>query len=112
MGRRVIMSRAYYEALIERIEDLEDARIAREAMENRDRRDYLPIGLVERMLAGENPVRIWRERRGFSPEYLAAKAGLSLRSLHSIETGRRIGSIAALKALAVALDLTIDDLVR
>ena len=112
MGRRVIMSRAYYEALIERIEDLEDARIARDAIENRDRRDYLPIGLVERMLAGENPVRIWREQRGFSPDYLAAKAGLSMNHLSAIETGRKVVSIAALKALAVALDLTIDDLVR
>lgn len=81
MGRRVIMSRAYYEALIARIEDLEDARITREAIENRDLRDYLPIGLVERMLDGEHPIRIWRERRDFAPEYLAAKAGLSLRSL-------------------------------
>ena len=104
------MSRAYYEAPIDRIEDLEDARIAREAMENRDPRDYPPSELVQRMLAGEQPVRVWREQRGFTPAYLAAKAGLSMNSLRNIETGRMVGSITALRALAAALDPTVDDL--
>ena len=110
-GRHVIMSRAYYEAMIERIEDLEDANILREAAENRDPRKYLPIDLVERMLAGEHPVRVWRERRGFLLAYLAANTGLSENSIQKIETGRKVGSIAALKALATALDLTVDDLI-
>ena len=43
---------------------------------------------------------------------LSAKAGLSINDLRAIESGRKVGSIEALKALAIALDPTVDDLIH
>ncbi|HJZ14356.1 MAG TPA: hypothetical protein VJ251_02710, partial [Stellaceae bacterium] len=58
----VTLSRAEYEALIERLEDAEDlatvaAAEAREAALGKEeaRADYLPIELVRRLSAGEHP---------------------------------------------------------
>ena len=67
----VMLTRAEYEALIERIEDAEDwaavaAAEAREAALGKEkaRADYLPIELVRRLSAGEHPMRVWRAHRG------------------------------------------------
>ncbi|HEX6010944.1 MAG TPA: helix-turn-helix transcriptional regulator [Geminicoccaceae bacterium] len=114
----VTMSRAEYEALVEAAEDTEDlAHLA--AQEERERilgveaarRDHLPGELMKRMLAGEHPVRLWRERRGLKLGELAARAGVAASYLSEIESGRKPGSVAALVKLARALGLGIDDLV-
>src|SRR3546814_9718952 len=66
--------------------------------------------MVDRLLAGENPIRVWREHRGMSASQLAERAGLSQAYVSQLETGRRDGTVAALGALARALGLDIDDL--
>ena len=43
---------------------------------------------------------------------LAAAAGMAPSYLAEIETGRKTGSIDALKRLSRALDVTLDDLVK
>jgi|SRR5579872_7241086 len=111
LSEKIALSRAQYEGLISRLEDLEDALEMREIEKNRDTRVYIPAALVKRMLKGEHPVRIWREFRGLSMQALADKSGVSQSYLSEIETGRKPGSVAALKAIAAALDATIDDLV-
>ena len=114
----VTMSRAEYEALIEAAEDAEDlAHLA--AQEERERilgveaarRDYLPGELVKRMLEGEHPVRLWREQRGLTLSELADRAGIAVSYLSEIESGRKSGSVRALRKVAKALGLTLDDLV-
>jgi hypothetical protein len=114
----VTMSRAEYEALVEAAEDAEDlAHLA--AQEERERvlgveaahRDHLPGEMVKRMLAGEHPVRIWREQHGQTLAGLAKRAGVGPSYLSEIEGGRKPGSVAALGKLAKALGLSIDDLV-
>ena len=91
----VTLSRAEYEALIERLVDAEDlaavaAAEAREAALGKEkaRADYLPIELVRRLSAGEHPVRVWRAHRGLSREALAAAAGVAPSYLTEIETRR------------------------
>ena len=113
----VTLTRAEYEALIERIEDAEDlaavaAAEAREAVLGREkaRADYLPIELVRRLSAGEHPVRVWRAHRGLSREALAAAAGIAPSYLSEIETRRKRGSFGALAKLAAALQVSLDDL--
>jgi ribosome-binding protein aMBF1 (putative translation factor) len=114
----VTMTRAEYEALVEAAEDAEDrAHLA--AQEERERllgieaarADALPVELVERMLDGENPVRIWREHRGLTLGDLADRAGIAPSYVSEIETGRKPGSVAALAKLARVLDIDLDDLV-
>jgi len=113
----VTLSRAEYEALIERVEEAEDlatvaAAEAREAALGREkaRADYLPIELVRRLSAGEHPVRVWRTYRGLTREALAAAAGIAPSYLTEIETRRKPGSFGALAKLAAVLRISLDDL--
>ncbi len=113
----VTLSRAEYEALIERLEDAEDlatlaAAEAREAALGKEkaRADHLPIELVRRLSAGEHPIRVWRAHRGLTREALAAAAGIAPSYLSEIETRRKPGSFGALAKLAAALHISLDDL--
>lgn len=72
--------------------------------------ELLPAAMVDRILAGENTVRVWRAHRGLTATALAMAAGVSAAYLSEIERGAKPGSVAALKALADALKVTIDDL--
>lgn len=113
----VTLSRAEYEALIRRVEDAEDSaaldrlerRIAAEGFANATA-DYLPSQLVERLIAGEHPIRVWRAHRGLTREALAAAAGVAPSYLSEIETRRKPGSFAALTKLARALNVSLDDI--
>ena len=114
----VTLSRAEYEALIERLEEAEDlatvaAAEAREALLGKEkaRADYLPVELVRRLSTGDHPVRVWRAHRGLSREALAAAAaGVAPSYLTEIETRRKPGSFAALAKIAAALRISLDDL--
>jgi DNA-binding Xre family transcriptional regulator len=115
--KTVTLTRAEYEALVERLEDAEDlaavaAAEAREAALGKEkvRADYLPIELVRRLSAGEHPVRVWRAHRGLSRDTLAAAAGIAPSYLSEIETRRKRGSFGALAKLAAALHVSLDDL--
>ena len=113
----VTLPRAEYEALMRRLEDAED-NAAIDRLEARIRTvgfaaataDYLPIELMERLLAGEHPIRIWRSRRGMTREALAKVAGVSPSYLTEIETRRKPGSLAAMIKLAGALNVPLDDI--
>lgn len=72
--------------------------------------ETIPFATAERMWDGESHVKVWREHRGLTVRALAEKAGVSPSLVSEIETGKKEGSIATLKALARALDLTLDDL--
>ena len=108
----VLVPRTDYQALIERLEDLEDAELVREAeARGGPSRSALPAALVKRLLAGEHPVRIWREHRGLTLAALSEKAGVPDGYISEIETGKKPGSARALKALAQALEVDLDELV-
>jgi len=64
----------------------------------------LPEDIKDTLFAGsENPVKILRKYRSLTQAELAQSAGLSRPYLTEIETGKKNGSIAALKAIAEAL---------
>jgi len=66
----------------------------------------LPDELLDRLHARqEHPVRILREYRGLTQMDLAAMAGLSRPYLTEIETGRKNGSVQAIKSLSQALEV-------
>jgi DNA-binding XRE family transcriptional regulator len=90
-------------------EMLEDAAAAAAYERSRDQ-ERVPIELVDRLLAGEKPVKVWREYRGLTQRALAARAGLNFSYLSQIETGARNGTTATMKKIAEALDLDVDDL--
>lgn len=73
-------------------------------------RETVPHELARRLLAQENPVRVWREHRGCSLRRLAERARIGVGYLSQIENGERKGTVATLKKIAAALDIDLDDL--
>ena len=107
MTETLTISRAEYDALTERLEDLEDILAAMNARGGQP----MPLEWARRIIEGKSPVRVWREFRGLSLRALAAKAGVSPGYLSEIELGKKPGSVDAYKALAEALDASVDWLV-
>jgi predicted transcriptional regulator len=85
-----------YDATKERIERGED--------------ELIPIEIIERRLAGESTIKIWREHRGFTQEALAKASKVSRPMIATIEARHKKGGIATLKKLAQALRVDLDHL--
>jgi DNA-binding XRE family transcriptional regulator len=114
----ITVSRDAWTRLLTELEDAQDRaavveRHRHEAATGKDaaRRTYLTTQEARRLLAGESPVKVWREKRGQSQRSLATAAGVSSAYLAEIETGRKPGSIATLARLAKALQVKVDDLI-
>ena len=103
----VTLTRAEYDALIERNSQLEDRLAAAEA--EGDAR--VPHEVALAVIAGANPVRAFREYQGITLRELSGRSGVSLSYLSEIEQGRKPGSLAAMSRIAEALGVTIDSLV-
>jgi DNA-binding XRE family transcriptional regulator len=84
--------------------DVAKARLAR------GEEELVPLEITERRLAGESPVKIWREYRGLTQEGLAKKSKVSRPMIGAIESGHKTGAIGTLKRLAVALTIDLDHL--
>ena len=100
-----------YQRLLEAAEDREDVAAAIEAERRRkEGMEYLPAVMVNRILDGENALRVWREHRGMSIAELAKKSGYGYSMISKIETGSRQGTVALWSALASALGVLPDDI--
>lgn len=112
MTNMVTIPRAEYDRLRAAAEELADlqgfdrARAALTAGED----ELIPADFANRLLNGESPLRVYRDLRGLTQAALAGKAGVNRVTVAEIETGRKQGSIATLRALAGALGVTLDDL--
>jgi ribosome-binding protein aMBF1 (putative translation factor) len=111
-GDTVLLRRADYEALVREAKDAADAGQIREAEARvaAGEDEYMPIEATKRLMAGEVPVRVWREYRGLSARALAARARISAAYLSQIETGKKPGSFDAMARLARALGVDMEDL--
>lgn len=111
--RLVVLPEAEYRALVEAAEDAADI----EAVHAFRRRlaageeEVIPAEFANRLIDGENPIRVWREYRGLAVKELAEKAGIAAPYLSQVETGKRDGTVETLRKIADALGVTIDDLV-
>lgn len=76
------------------------------------RNSDLPEDIMDKIFArSENPIKILRKFRGMTQADLAERSGLSRPYLAEIETGRKEGSVTALKNLAAALKTEISYLI-
>lgn len=75
------------------------------------RDELVPASIVNRIIAGENAVKVWRMHRDLSARDLAAATELSAPYISEIESGKKEGSISAMKKIAAALNVDLDDLV-
>jgi len=89
-------------------EMLEDA-AASAAFHATRNQETVPAEIVDRLLAGDSPVKVWREYRGLTQRALATRAGLNFTYLSQLETGARKGTTATMKKLAEALGADLDD---
>jgi DNA-binding XRE family transcriptional regulator len=99
-----------YQHFLELLEDEADARVVAEFHEayTAGREFLVPDEIVRRELAGESPIRLWREHRGLTQQELAKRAKISKPYLSQIETGKRQGTVETLSAIAHSLDVPLD----
>ena len=72
--------------------------------------ETFPEEVAARLLEGEHPVKVFRDHRGLTQTRLAEAAGLKQSYVSQIEAGTRNGSVDALKRIAEALRVDLDDL--
>lgn len=71
----------------------------------------IPSEVVNRLLDGEAPLRVWREHRQLSQAELARVSGVNRIQIIDIEAGRKTGSVATLRKLAGSLKVDIEDMI-
>lgn len=70
--------------------------------------DELPDDILDEIVAAkDNAIKILRKYRGFTQAELAEKAGISRPYLTEIETGKKDGSVRAIKSIAEALGVSM-----
>lgn len=100
-----------YERLLSLAEDRSDVRAAVAAEERRlQGEEYLPSGFVDRMLAGESALRLWREHRGRTVSDLADAVGVGRSYLSEIERGLKRGTPPLWRRLSTILKVDLDDI--
>ncbi|MBW6471940.1 MAG: helix-turn-helix transcriptional regulator [Anaerolineaceae bacterium] len=67
-----------------------------------------PVEVVDKLLEGQNPIKVFREYRGMTQDGLAKKIDISIPYLSQLETNKRRGSIKVLTDLAKELGITLD----
>jgi hypothetical protein len=112
-GEVAILPRKDYEALVARAEeadeDLGSSRlVARARKEIAAGIPLIPKEVVNRIAEGENALRVLREWRGRTQLYISHKTNLGQGYISDLESGRRKGTIAALKKIADALKVPLD----
>jgi DNA-binding XRE family transcriptional regulator len=107
----VLLTRQEFEQLAEAAESYADIEAAVRAEQRREAgEEYVPIELVDRLMAGENPLKVWREYRGLTLDALGAMVGRKGSMISKLEKGRNEGGIKLWQALAKALSVDLDDL--
>ena len=101
-----------YQRLLEEAEMLQDIREYDEAkLSIAKGEELIPSEVTYAILDGKNPIRVWREYRGMTQQEVAEKAGISKPYLSQLESGQRKGTTEVLRAVAKALNVSLDDLV-
>jgi DNA-binding XRE family transcriptional regulator len=93
----------------EMLQDIQDYDAVKAALA-RGEEELAPAEVVDALLDGDNPIKVWRTFRGMTRRELAEQAGISVPYLSQLETNKRSGSLEILAAIARALDVTIEDL--
>ena len=99
-----------YLKLIEQAERLEDIRDFDEinAAIKRGEEELIPAEVVNAILDGKSPIKVWREYRGLTQQQLADMAGISKPYLSQLETGKRTGTTEVLSTIAEALNVSLE----
>jgi DNA-binding XRE family transcriptional regulator len=72
--------------------------------------EAFPAKVADRLIDGENPIRVFREYRDLTQQELAKAADIARPYLAELEAGKKQGSVSVLKKIATALELELDDI--
>ena len=104
---------ADYERLVELAEDQADLAAAERAEQRRlAGEEYVPFDLVNGIINGENALKVWREYRGMTQRDLAVIARCRAATISELENGKAHGKPRLWRALAEALGVEVDDILR
>lgn len=107
--RLAVIPLAEWQRIVERLEDAEDALAVRRWRAKPG--ETIPADVVNRLLDGENKIKVWRRHRGLTQQALAEACGVSKPYVSQLEANTRLASQAVLRKLASALSVDLDDLV-
>ncbi|MCM0081280.1 helix-turn-helix domain-containing protein [Geomonas sp. Red32] len=101
-----------YQHYLELLDDEADAKaIAAFSQEYAAGKAFVvPDEIMRRELAGESPIKLWREYRGMTQQELADRTGISKPYVSQIENGKRQGTIEKLSAISRSLGVPLDAL--
>ena len=113
MGEMISIPASEYRALLGAAKNLADLRAHDRAMAaiGRGEEERVPAAFAKRLIAGESPLRVWRDLRGLTQTTLAIASGVNRVQIANIEIGAKTCSVATLRKLADALGVELDDLV-
>ena len=101
-----------YRKLLQALEDARDVACIddfyRKLAEGEE--ELLPAAIVDRLLEGEHPVKVWREYRGLTLRSLADMCGVSDSAISQIERAKCSPSARLLRKLAGALRVDMEAL--
>jgi DNA-binding XRE family transcriptional regulator len=107
-----ILPKSEYERLagLATDEDVGTARLVRNARAQMaaGREIMLPKAVVDRLAAGENPIRVLRDWRDMTQAELVVAIGITQGYLSDLEAGKRKGPVALHQKIARALSVPID----
>ena len=108
-GKRfAVVPLRHFEQLRQDAQMLEDIR-AYDAAKSRKEESF-PGQIADRLVDGENPIRVFREHRGLTQQQLAKTADIARPYLAELEAGKKEGSVSVFKRIAAALKLELDDI--
>ncbi|MFQ5443481.1 MAG: helix-turn-helix transcriptional regulator, partial [Nitrospinales bacterium] len=103
----VVLSKKNYEKLLRYKEDLEDIRALKDYEISGE--EGFPSEVVERLVDGGNPIKVYREYRKLTQSKLSEMVGVKQSYITQLESRKKKGTVRVLKKIAVALDLDLDD---
>jgi len=99
-----------YKSLVEKAEMLEDIndfdRFQTALTQGEEQ--LFPADVVDKLLAGQNPIKVFREFREMTQYQLVQKVGISIPYLSQLETNKRRGSIKVLTEIAKTLGVGLE----
>ena len=91
------------------LQDIQDYDAAKAALARSDE-ELLPGDVVDALLDGDNPIKVWRTLRDKTRKELAEQVGIRVPYVAQLETNKRSGSLEILANIARALGVTSEDL--
>ena len=109
--RMAVLPVTQYERLLEAVDEQADVVAAERADKRRIAgEEYLPMDMVERLVEGENALRVWRQYRQLTIARLTEISGINKATISQLENDKAFGRPATWRSLADALRVTVDDI--